>query len=106
MPEITAEAKVRRTRNDEIRGRLPSADPDDRVVITAGIRWLGPVFLVEVLKQVREFADFTSDNDPYGEHDFGAFEISTGDKCFWKIDDYDGYEGIRCVLTIMLAEEY
>jgi hypothetical protein len=30
---------------------------------------------------------FARDNDAFGEHDFGAIELS-GEPCFWKID-YD-----------------
>jgi hypothetical protein len=29
-----------------------------------------------------------TNNDPYGEHDFGSFELA-GEKFFWKIDYYD-----------------
>lgn len=29
----------------------------------------------ELLKQVQEFKNFTEDNDPYGEHDFGAINF-------------------------------
>jgi Protein of unknown function (DUF3768) len=32
--------------------------------------------------------DFNTNNDPYGEHDFGSFELA-GEKFFWKIDYYD-----------------
>ena len=68
------------------------------------------------LAAVRTFDTFTRDNDPHGEHDFGAFAVD-GEKCFWKIDCYDkslehGSEDpadpeltVR-VLTVMLAEEY
>jgi len=79
---------------------------DDRVVLTQGIDALGPLFVTEAVVTVRDFKDFNEGNDPYGEHDFGSFELSTGDKCFWKIDDYNGQEGLRLVLTIMLADEY
>ena len=48
---------------------------------------------------------FTEDNDPWHEHDFGAFEYK-GEKMFWKIDDYHGNEGYDLVLTVMLASEY
>ena len=106
MPEITKEAKAIRTRNDRMRGILPMSHSADRVVYTQGIASLGPVFVAEAMMRVRTFSEFTPDNDPYGEHDFGSFELSTGDKVFWKIDDYDGHDGIRCVLTVMLAEEY
>ena len=69
-----------------------------------------------LLNRVRTFADFSEDNDPYGEHDFGAFEHA-GDRYFWKIDYYDrqmehGSEDpadpaqTTRVLTIMRADEY
>jgi hypothetical protein len=56
------------------------------------------------------------DNDPHGEHDFGAFEVA-GVRFFWKIECYDramefGSEDpsdpaqTTRVLTIMLADEY
>ncbi|WP_396127320.1 DUF3768 domain-containing protein [Acidicapsa acidisoli] len=59
---------------------------------------------------------FTTDDDPHGERDFGAFEHN-GERIFWKIDYYDatltyGSEDaadptktIR-VLKILLASEY
>ena len=62
------------------------------------------------------FNDFTADNDPHGERDFGAFEHN-GSRIFWKIDYYapylehcsenpaDASQTVR-VLTIMLASEY
>jgi hypothetical protein len=61
-------------------------------------------------------AEFTDDNDPYGEHDFGSFGLCNR-KFFWKIDYYDpqleyGSEDptdpqkTTRVLTLMLAEEY
>lgn len=70
----------------------------------------------EILSQVRCFNDFTSDNDPYGEHDFGSFDYH-GEKIFWKIDYYDkNYQYMSedpsnpdvtlRVMTVMLAEEY
>jgi hypothetical protein len=41
-----------------------------------------------IVSLVRRFTDFTADNDPYGEHDFGAVEYQ-GSKYFWKFDYYD-----------------
>ena len=40
---------------------------------------------VEVLSIVQQFDAFTTGNDPYGLHDFGAFTFG-GEQCFWKID--------------------
>ena len=62
------------------------------------------------------FKNFTQDNDPDGEHDFGGFE-SKGNKFYWKIDYYDkdleqGSEDpsdptkTTRILTLMLASEY
>jgi hypothetical protein len=62
------------------------------------------------------FDAFIEDNDPHGEHDFGAFDHA-GHRIFWKIDYYDqaiefGSEDpadpdkTMRALTIMLAEEY
>jgi Protein of unknown function (DUF3768) len=70
----------------------------------------------EILDRVRSFGEFTEDNDPYRERDFGAFKHA-GERFFWKIDYYDcdltsgspdpSDESVTCrVLTIMLAEEY
>jgi hypothetical protein len=62
------------------------------------------------------FSDFSENNDPHGEHDFGAFELF-GQRLFWKIDyyhpDHDTHAPVpsnielcRRILTVMLAEEY
>jgi len=68
----------------------------------------------EIFVKVRDFTDFTEDNDPYGEHDFGSFTVS-GVKIFWKIDYYDEALKGWCdplspdcnrVLAIMRADEY
>ena len=37
---------------------------------------------------MREFAAFSPDNDPYGEHDFGAIEWDSI-RVFFKLDYYD-----------------
>ena len=84
-----------------------------RVLITAGVGALPPILACEALQKVRTFTDFTPDNDPYGEHDFGRFELA-GHAFIWKIDLYeapfvkaaDGAPVVTRVLTIMLAEEY
>jgi hypothetical protein len=70
----------------------------------------------EMAQAVAEFSEFTEDNDPHAEHDFGAFEFHHH-KLFWKIDYYNRDYSIgsddpsdltktRRVLTIMLADEY
>ena len=86
------------------------------MMMTAGVDALPPDILASVLSKMREFKDFTSDNDPHGEHDFGALEVN-GHQIFFKIDYYDlkleyGSKDpadptkTTRVLTLMLATEY
>lgn len=88
-----------------------------QILVTPGIADLPLMVQAGIFRQVRAFHDFTKDNDPYGEHDFGSLDIPAVGKVFWKIDYYDltmqfGSEDpadrvkTRRVLTIMLAEEY
>jgi Protein of unknown function (DUF3768) len=87
-----------------------------QVFITAGVADLPLALRVQVMIDVQNFSEFTADNDPHGEHDFGAFELA-GQRFFWKIDYYGrdvmfgsedpaDPEKTTRVLTIMLADEY
>lgn len=86
------------------------------LVLTAGIQTLPEEVQVEILYKVRMFDDFTSDNDPHGEHDFGSLTVR-GHRVFWKIDYYNLSMEVHSenaadsrltnrVLTVMLAGEY
>jgi hypothetical protein len=87
-----------------------------KVMLTQGVNALSDDDKAAVISKVRSFADFTPDNDPYGEHDFVAVEHG-GEKYFAKVDYYapdmeHGSEDptnpaktVR-VLTIMRADEY
>ncbi|PWG15592.1 DUF3768 domain-containing protein [Salibaculum griseiflavum] len=85
-----------------------------RVFITPGIQALDDVDAV--LRAVQLFNEFTADNDPYGEHDFGAFHLGKV-QVFWQFSYYDVDLQMHSpdasdpavtarVLTVMLAEEY
>ena len=85
-------------------------------MLTVGVQSLGEAFVRKAVTAVQGFDDFSKDNDPWGEHDFGSIEID-GEKVFWKIDCYDltmtagspnpANEAVtHRVLTIMLANEY
>src|SRR3954463_14002284 len=84
-----------------------------RVLMTAGVNALSAEVKAAVIQRVTTFSDFTADNDPHEEHDFGNFSLA-GRKFFWKIDLYeepevkgaDGQPVTTRVLTIMLAEEW
>ncbi len=86
------------------------------MMVTSGIQAEGEAFLLKAAEAVKNFSDFNEDNDPWGEHDFGAIDIE-GQKVFFKLDYYTpdltagsenpANEGMtHRVLTIMLASEY
>jgi Protein of unknown function (DUF3768) len=95
--------------NDAFRSSLAGG----RVVVTSGVAAHCHHTRVDALRAVQAFTDFTPDNDPYGEHDFGFFKLA-GCEFFWKIDLYEdpvvkdeqGQPKVTRVLTLMLAEEY
>jgi hypothetical protein len=105
---------VSRTRllNDNFRSTFVGG----RVVMTAGVDALPIDTKACVLLAVQSFSNFTKDNDPHGEHDFGSIKIE-GETYFFKIDYYDlamqfgsensaDPEQTTRVLTIMRADEY
>ena len=108
-----------RALNDELRTRPGGAEflyTSGQVCITRGVATRGPDFMLKAVHAVRTFSDFTPDNDPHGEHDFGSFKID-GEQLNWKIDYYDlalemgsahpeDENQTRRVMTIMLASEY
>src|SRR3954454_24729245 len=70
--------------NDELR----ATGQGGTVHLTSGVESLGAEQVARVAQLVREYRDFSAENDPYGEHDFGSFE-SDGRRVYWKIDYYD-----------------
>lgn len=100
----------------ELNDRFRTTMTGGTVLLTAGVDALPSDVKAMVIRQVAMFSAFTPDNDPHGEHDFGAFTLA-GRKFFWKIDAYDADMRFGSpdpadpakttrVLTIMLAEEY
>ena len=109
--------------DDVIQGRVRDLNDQLRttarggaIVVTQSLVALGPEFVAQALSAVAAFSEFTPDNDPYGEHDFGAVTVA-GESVFFKIDYYDlaltaGSEDpanaaiTRRVMTVMLASDY
>jgi len=91
--------------NDMLRSQIPLVPKPDLLVMTRGIAALPTDDIADIMEKVRTFKGFNTDNDPYGEHDFGSVE-HVGKKVFFKIDDHGGHDGSRLVLTVMLASEY
>lgn len=86
------------------------------ICVTSGVQALGETGVAAAFIATRDFDAFTPDNDPYDEHDFGAFKAA-GERMLWKIDYYDRERRFGSsdpanpdvttrVLTIMLASEY
>jgi hypothetical protein len=113
MPSTIKQRNADRIRvlNDNFRSTFVGG----RVLVTAGVAELHVEAKARLLLAVRCFSDFTPDNDPHHEHDFGILEID-GETYFWKIDYYapdlrGGVENPALpettrVLTIMRADEY
>jgi uncharacterized protein DUF3768 len=112
--DIESKDRIARIRelNDAFRRTFSSG----RVMMTCGVAELPDMVKAKVLQLVATFDQFTEDNDPHGEHDFGSFEL-VDRKFFWKIDYYDERcefgsedpadpEQTTRVLTLMLASEY
>jgi hypothetical protein len=97
--------------NDEFR----TTGQGGKVYITRGVWALGSAFVAEAVAGVRSVQDFTPENDPDGEHNFGSFAVA-GKTVNWQIDYYDADGDFASndpanpdittrVLTIFLAEE-
>jgi Protein of unknown function (DUF3768) len=100
--------------NDRLRQNLGTGVAT--AVITIGVAALGDEAVARIVKTIAVYDDFCHENDPYEEHDFGAFEVD-GNVVFFKIDYFDPtltYHSddpadpsvTHRVITIMLAEEY
>jgi hypothetical protein len=85
-------------------------------MMTAAVSALPDDVRARVIELTRTFDEFTPDNDPHKEHDFGSFEID-GQQFFFKHDYYDKSmrdgsedpsdpEKTTRVLTVMRADEY
>ena len=110
--QCTAEYRAKvATLNDAFRQNFQGG----RVFLTASVVKLPANVQATALIWVAEFDEFDDDN-PWGEHDFGAFDLADH-TFFWKIDYYDrdakygsedpaDPEKTTRVLTLMLAEDY
>jgi hypothetical protein len=107
-----AKADLCRQLNDAFRMTFEGG----KVMLSRGVAALPLDARNEVLWAVRLFCEFTPEDDPYEEHDFGAV-VCRDVRYFWKIDAYDldlthgspdpsdPAFAIR-VLTVMRGDEY
>lgn len=107
----TKTAKIREL-NDNLRTRLIGG----QLFFSAGVSAESPELRAKIVRAVQKFKDFSPENDPYGEHDFGKISVAGGEY-FWKIDYYDhdylfhspdaaDPTVTRRVLTIMKTDEW
>lgn len=98
--------------NDQFRTSFVGGE----ILVTSGVQALGAHAVQVILAAVRKFSEFSEDNDPHGEHDFGVIEHE-GQRIFWKIDCYDlameygspnaaDVAVTRRIMTVMRATEY
>lgn len=110
-PPADASARIRAL-NDAFR----RSGRGGRVLMTAGVAALPTAEQLAAVDAVMRFEAFGRDDDPYGEHDFGAMQLGQR-RLAWKIDTYDRSGRIHSpdpadpavtlrVLTVMLAEEW
>src|SRR6202040_2164166 len=109
---MTTKTEAIRALNDELRQNFTTGT----AAMTAGVAALGAEAVARIVKTIAVYDDFCHANDPYEEHDFGAFEVD-GQTIIFKIDYYDKALAFHSpdpadpsvterVITIMLAEEY
>ena len=114
LPNPSAqETRARETRISELNDAFRSTLLGGRVVLTRDVVALGADGISGIMQVVQTFSNFTPDNDPHSEHDFGSCSWGLH-RAVWKIDYYDAAleHGSRDpaepslttrVLTVMLA---
>ena len=103
-----------RALNDKVRRSLSA----DHIVFTPAVCAQSDEAIKSLLMEVQTFEEFSPDNDPLGEHDFGKVQVC-GVNWFWRIDYYkrgsnlalgsddpSNVQETERVLTIMRADEY
>ncbi len=105
--------------NERIRrlnDRLRRDHAGGRVLVTTGVQGLGAESVIELLKAIAQFDDFSTHNDPWDEHDCAAIDFD-GQRYLWKIDYYDKSLEFGSpdssdpavterVMTVMRSDEY
>ena len=110
MTDVSTNTRTLAALNDQARSTLSGCT----VYFTRGVLNLG--YDDRLLEKLKSYSDFTPENDPYGEHDFGAFDLDDV-RIWWKIDYYDVQmkhaspdptdPGCTTrVLTVLLPEEW
>ena len=116
MQEQTTNIDDRAARIRSLNDGLRTTGSGGLMVVTNGIATQPPETAHAIYQAIEAFADFTEDNDPWGEHDCASLMVD-GVNVIWKVHYYDRARQFHSpdptdpnvtvrVLTIMLAEEY
>lgn len=114
--ELQREMSAAEVRIRDVNDRLRTTGRGGMVVMTNGVGALGLEKVNAIFAAIASFAEFTPDNDPWGQHDCAILAVD-GIRIIWKIDYYDRSRRIHSpdpsdpkvtvrVMTVMLAEEY
>ena len=109
---MTSACERTRALNDQLRIHRHGGT----IAFTPGIAHLASETIQKIEVALTSFDEFDEANDPYGEHDFGGFDVD-GQEILFKIDYYSldlksgspdpSDPAVTCrVLTLMLAQEY
>jgi len=112
----SVESKCRTQKIAELNDAFRKSLAGGRIVVTSGVAALKHRVQIKALRTLQTFDNFTPDNDPYSEHDFGFFKIDEHE-FFFKFDYYDPTLSRHTddatdpsitvrVLTLMLTGEY
>ena len=115
-PSVSPE-KLAPQRIAQLNDALRKTHTGGKVMLTHSVNSLDRSLVQQAIQMMADFNQFSQDNDPYGEHDFGSFSL--GDYHFnWKIDYYSDTnyqygsedpsnpEKTARVLTLMLRQDY
>ncbi len=116
MDSEREDERARSERIREINDRLRREMPHASLMLTRAVAALHPIRIMGIVQAVQNFNDFNRNNDPWGEHEFGAVKVG-GAEYFWKIDAYDlnlefgspdptDDAVTRRIITIMLPEDW
>src|ERR1700682_1211806 len=83
-----ADADQRTARIRELNDLLRTTGRGGMVLLTNGIGALGLPAVNRIFAAVASFSDFSSDNDPWSEHDSAVMKVE-GVEIIWKIDYLD-----------------
>ena len=102
---MAASATTARERVRALNDRLRQHGIGGTIVITPGVRALGPDAISAILAAVTSFSAFDADNDPYGEHDCAVLTVGAERViCSWRCCRWRGPGRVRVGRVTSMAQ--